>query len=557
MRLKESQTVEFKESTGQLSRALESLCAFANTDLGTVYFGIKEDGNFKGQEISDRTFRKVQQAIFNNIEPNLYPNIFEKYIDGSKILIVELKNAPERPYFLKGRAYKRVGTSNVHLSKSGIELLLYERENPEFNYDRTPASDDEQALNKEKIQWFFSKARAERNLPFDYSPTAIEKLNIYTKGKANIAGVLAFSDNITHYLPTAFVKCALFEGLDKTGRILDHQDIKTDVFLQIDQAENFVLRNIRKSAEINPETMRRESKYEVPYRAIREAIANAVAHRNYQIPSVINVAIFDNRIEIWSPGTLPNGMTMNLLHRPHSSVLRNSTLAELLYLTGYIEQWGTGIQNMKDWMTLNGLPKPEYKQAGIHFVTVLKRHSASEYEEIISDKTGAGMALSWDQVGTKSGLSRDQVKNVLNRCLKPQKLSELIDIFGWRNRTKFRDKFVVPLLKNGLLNMTVPDKPNSRNQKYIVSENGKKWMKENEKASERGLEKASVKMSAKTSVKILEIIRKDSSVSAKKIAEMIGLRVRSVERQLAKMKKEGKIKRVGSAKGGHWEFIEK
>ena len=134
-------------------------------------------------------------------------------------------------------------------------------------------------------------------------------------------------------------------------------------------------------------------------------------------------------------------------------------------------------------------------------------------------------------------------------CLKPQKLSELMEKFGWKDRTKFRDKFVVPLLKNGLLNMTIPDKPNSRNQKYIISENGKKWMKEYEKASERGSEKASVK--------ILEIIRKDSSVSAKKIAEMIGLRVRSVERQLAKIKKEGKIKRVGSDKGGHWEIIEK
>ena len=557
MKFQESQTVELKESTGQLSRALESLCAFANTNLGTVYFGIKDDGTVKGQEISDRTFRKVQQAIFNNIEPNLYPNIFEKDIAGSRILVVELKNAPERPYFLKGRAYKRVGTSNIHLSKTEIELLIYERENPEFHYDRTAISNDEQALNKEKLQWFFNKARAERNLPFDYSPTAIEKLNIYTKDKANIAGILAFGNNITRYFPTAFVKCALFEGLDKTGRILDHQDIKEDVFQQINQAENFVLRNIRKSADINPETGRRESKYEVPYRAIREAVANAVAHRNYQISSAINVAIFDNCIEIWSPGTLPNGMTMDLLHRPHSSVLRNSTLAELLYLTGYIEQWGTGIQNMKDWMTLNGLPEPEYKQTGIHFVTVLKRHLVSKYEEIISDKTSTKTALSWHQVGTKLALSWHQVKNVLNMCLKPQKLSELIEKFGWKDRTKFRGKFVVPLLKNGLLNMTIPNKPKSRNQKYIISENGKKWMKEYEKASERGSEKASVKMSVKTSVKILEIIRKDPSVSAKNIAEMIGLRVRSVERQLAKIKKEEKIKRIGSAKGGHWEIMEK
>ncbi|MCD4692227.1 MAG: ATP-binding protein, partial [Calditrichales bacterium] len=143
MSLKESQTVELKASTGQLSRALESLCAFANTDLGSVYFGIQYDGTLKGQSITDKTFQKVQQTIFNSIEPALSPNIFEQELDGKHILIVELKNAPDKPYFLNGKAYKRVGTSNTYLSKAGIELLMYERKNPEFQYDRTiiPASE--------------------------------------------------------------------------------------------------------------------------------------------------------------------------------------------------------------------------------------------------------------------------------------------------------------------------------------------------------------------------------------------------------------------------------
>jgi len=152
-----------------------------------------------------------------------------------------------------------------------------------------------------------------------------------------------------------------------------HIPIKTNVFAQLNRAENFVLRNIRKQAVVNPATGRRESRYEVPYRAIREAIANAVAHRDYRLASTIDVAIFDDRIEIWSPGELPQGMTLEQLHVPHRSVLRNSTLAELLYLTRYIERWGTGIQNMKEWMAGHGLPEPEFVITGHSIVTVLKR----------------------------------------------------------------------------------------------------------------------------------------------------------------------------------------
>ena len=359
-----------------MKEAMKDICAFANTDLGIVYFGVKDNGAAIGQEISDRTIQKVTTDILSQIEPRLYPNIYPKIIKGKSVLIVEVKNAPERPYFLKGKAYKRVGTSNVYLSKTEIERFFYERENPETHYDRTITDINSSLINQERIEWFFKKATEERNLPVvesnDYLIN-LEKLNALTDNRFTIAGLLAFGFDHTRLLPTTFIKCGVFEGTDKTGRILDHLDIKDDVFRQINLAENFVLRNIRKSAEVNPQSGRRESRYEVPYRAIREAIANAVAHRDYRISSTIDVAIFDDRIEIWSPGTLPVNMTMTLLHQNHPSVLRNSTLAELLYLTGYIERWGTGIQNMKDWMKEENLPEPEYTEIGSHFLTVLKQ----------------------------------------------------------------------------------------------------------------------------------------------------------------------------------------
>ncbi len=352
---------------------MESLCAFANTDLGTVYFGINDDGKPIGINITDSTYRKVQQSVFNSFDPKIYPNIFEKEIDGKPNLIVELKNAPDRPYFVKGKTYKRIGTSNTVLSKVEIERMMYERGNPEFHYDRSPLKSTMADLDHERILWFYRRAHEERNLPLDDTPETMEKLNILTDDRPNVAGILAFGNDILKYFPTSFTRCAVFEGLDKTGRMLDHLDIKTDVFSQIDQAENFVLRNIRKEAEVSNITGRRESRYEIPYRAIREAIANAVAHRDYRISSTVDVAIFDDRIEIWSPGELPQGMTLEKLHQPHTSILRNGTVAEMLYLVRYIEKWGTGIQNMKDWMVEYNLPEPQVTVSGQEYILTLKR----------------------------------------------------------------------------------------------------------------------------------------------------------------------------------------
>jgi len=474
MKYAESQTVELKASISQLSRAMESLCAFANTDVGTVFFGINDDGKPVGIDISDSTYRKVQEALFNSFDPKIYPNIYEVEIDGKQLLLVELKNAPDRPYFVKGKAYKRVGTSNTILSKVEIERMLYERGNPEFHYDRSPVESDMADLNRERIKWFYRRAHAERNLPLDDTPETIDKLNILTDGKPNVAGVLSFGKNIPRFFPTSFTKCAVFEGLDKTGRMLDHLDIKIDVFSQIDQAENFVLRNIRKEAEVNNKTGRRESRYEVPYRAIREAIANAVAHRDYRISATIDIAIFDDRIEIWSPGVLPQGMTLEQLQQPHKSVLRNGTIAELLYLGRYIERWGSGIRNMKEWMILNGLPEPDYEIINSSFITTLYRQSLTPGRHQVGTKSGP----SWDQVGTKLALSWHQVRNVLTLCREPVKIIAIMERFGWKHRTKFRDKFINPLLELELLTMTIPAKPRSKSQQYVATGKGRRLLQE-------------------------------------------------------------------------------
>lgn len=474
-RFRESEETELKKSTAELKQALEDLCAFANAGTGTLYFGISDKGKIAGQEISDNTLKKVSTTILSLIEPRLYPNIYAQKIDGKDILIVEVKNGPERPYFYKGKAYKRVGTTNAYLSRYEIEKYLYERENPVYRFDKTTVKEYKSGVAAKTLRWFLKKAKEERNLPVNLSESKniiLSKLGLLTQDKLNFAGLMAFGKEIQRHFPDTIVKCALFEGIDKTGRILDHIVIKDNIFNQIDYAENFILRNIRKSAWINPQTARREEQYELPYLAIREAIANAVAHRDYRIPSHIDVAIFDDRVEVWSPGGLPLGVKLEDILKKHISALRNPAIAELLYMIGYIERWGTGIDKMNRLMKKYGLVLPEYEEVGGHFVVTFKRkyEPADEVTDQASDQVTPQITPQvTHQVEAQVG---EQVIQILEFCKTPRKKQEILSHIGLKNERKSYLRHIFPLIENGWLSMIYPNTPKHPNQKYVLTQAG-------------------------------------------------------------------------------------
>ncbi|MBU0567100.1 putative DNA binding domain-containing protein [bacterium] len=468
MRFRESEKAELKKSTAELKQALEDLCAFANTGQGTLCFGISDKGEIVGQEISDNTLKRVSTSILSLIEPRLYPNIYTQKIEGKDILIVEVKNGPERPYFYKGKAYKRVGTTNAYLSRYEIEKYLYERENPAYRFDKTTVKEYKAGVAAKTLKWFLKKAKEERNLPVNLSESRniiLGKLGLLTQDKLNFAGLMAFGKEIQRHFPDTIVKCALFEGIDKTGRILDHIEIKDNIFNQIDYAENFILRNIRKSAWINPQTARREEQYELPYLAIREAVANAVAHRDYRMPSHIDVAIFDDRVEVWSPGGLPLGIEMKDLFKKHISVLRNPAIAEVLFLAGYIERWGTGIDKMNGLMQEYELPIPEYEEISGSFVVVFRRKEVSA-----EDRLGTESVPSLSQVGEQVG---EQVFSILKFCNLPRAKKAILAHLNLSNVYLNYKRNIYPLVKKELLKMTISDKPQSSKQRYVITEKGR------------------------------------------------------------------------------------
>jgi predicted HTH transcriptional regulator len=320
-------------------------------------------------------------------------------------------------------------------------------------------------ISQEKVGEFLSRAQQSRGYALGPSTRvrkALAHLNLLDGSLPNNAAVLLFGKQPQRFLASSEVKCLHFHGTEVSKPIPSYQIYKGTVFELVNQSLDFVLSKIARSIGTRVGGPTAPATYEVPPEAVGEAIINAVAHRDYASNASIQVMLFSDRLEVWNPGQLPPSLSPEALRVPHPSIPRNPLIAEPLFLTRYIEKAGTGTLDMIEQCARAGLPPPEFRQNGEQFVQVLWR---PRRDRIISAKTG-------DLVGTKLGLSGDQVE-VLRTCVAEMSISELMDVAGRANRTKFRNSVLKPLMQAGLIEMTIPDRPRSSNQKYRVTERGR------------------------------------------------------------------------------------
>ncbi|MCD6381955.1 MAG: putative DNA binding domain-containing protein, partial [Candidatus Aenigmarchaeota archaeon] len=348
MILKESQKVELKKSLSQLGDALKAICAFLNHKGGKIYFGVDNKGKIIGLQVTDKTLKKISQQIHSRIKPETTPEIKEINIEGKTIIEVKIPEGTNKPYFLNGIAYKRVGTENRPIPPDELKKIILEQKQTRWDEEICEKATIKD-IDEKAVRDFLEKAKRERN--YETQPglkleNILEKLGLMIDNKLTNAAILFFGKNPQKFLPQAEVRCARFKGNDVTSPFIDMKIISGRLTEQIEKAEEFVLFNIKKAAWVEPGVTKRVEKFEYPPEAIREAIVNAICHRDYNSSGNVQIRIFDEKMEIWNPGTLPEGITVESLKKQHLSKPRNRSIARLLFLTKHIEQWGSGTNKM-------------------------------------------------------------------------------------------------------------------------------------------------------------------------------------------------------------------
>ena len=276
------------------------------------------------------------------------------------------------------------------------------------------------------------------------------------------AGVLFFARNVRHFFPQAYITCLLAKGKDKV-HILDRKDFDGGLVADIENALRFIERNTRTAYRI--EGLKRQNIPEYPMKALREAITNAVMHRDWFFDGAnVFVEIYTDRIEVSSPGSLPKGLTLADLGR--KSVRRNALVSGLLHRIDFVEKAGTGIRRIRDEARAQNCPEPQFEANS--FVTVTFRPNPkvrAETEERPMDRAA----------GEVTGEVR--LLRVLSGEMTRQRLQEGL---GLKHENHFREAYLIPALRSGLIEMTIPDKPRSSKQRYRLTAAGSAYLEQTE-----------------------------------------------------------------------------
>ena len=482
----ESRNVEFKVTLPKESeKYTKSIVAFANTQGGKLIFGVDDETRKVVGIDEDELFRmmdSISNAISDSCRPQIVPNIEPQTVDAKTVIVVTVTPGANRPYYLKSKGKDKgtfirvAGTSRPAYPEKVKELELegariYWDELTCIGYEVT----DEMV---KKLCDDILRFRNKMGLPKrDVTLTQLINWKLLKKENDSLMASNAFALMTSDYFSFSKTQCAVFRGTERTV-FLDKREFSGPIYEQIVEATDFVLRNIRLGATIDG-LVRKES-YELPLEAIREMIINAHCHRNLMDDSCIQVAIYDDRLEVTSPGGLYNGLTYEELMNGHSKI-RNRAIANVFNKMGLVESWGTGVKRILCAARDYGLPTPSF-----------------------------------------------------------QVFDDMFRVNLFRN--------VFPLKEQKYVEEA------SEEHRRSIGEALEKHRRNNEKTMEKQQGDSREDLSG-TQKQILELLSKDTRISAKKMAEIIGISSRNIEANIRKLKKCGILVRHGSPKNGYWEIV--
>ena len=357
----ESARLEFKESLP--SSLAKDLVAMANTSGGVILLGVRDDGTVRGVEASNTLRARIQDTA-RKCDPSV--KVLDERVGN--VLAVRVFESEAKPVQCKDGFFRRQGSMTQKLNREEIREFFHSE--GVIRFDLVPCSDFKypEDFDREKFDDWFRRARLTGNSSVEEILVNIDAA-VWMEDRLVFrnAGVLFFAKNVRRFHREAFITCLLGRGTDKV-HILDRKDLAGGIVSDIEGAMAFIERNTRTAYRING--LAREDVHEYPMDALREAIANAVMHRDWFFYGAnVFVEIYSDRIEVSSPGSLPKGLIPAELGS--RSIRRNGLIADLLHRIGFVERAGTGIRRIKDGAKAISCPEPEFEAD--NFVTVIFR----------------------------------------------------------------------------------------------------------------------------------------------------------------------------------------
>ena len=377
---KETETLEYKKTTGEMKEAMISIASILNKHgVGTVYFGVKPNGDVVGQEVSESSLRSVSRAIYENIKPQIYPAVTEVVLEQKHLIKVEF-SGENTPYSAAGRYYLRTADEDREIEPEKLRAFFSANKYKE-KWEKGKSDASVKQIDKSAVKSFWQNAVAVGRLPEGkYTcPAILNRFGLVCDDNLTNAGEVLFGNTCPVSL-----KAGIF-ATDEKLTFLDMRLFEDNVYNLLRIAEEYILKNIRWRSEITG--AEREEIPEIPVAVVREVLANGFAHSIYNGRTTHEICIHPGMVTIYSPGEYASR------HKPEEyirnnveSEVRNATIAKILYLNKSIEQFGSGFKRIHSLCADAGLTYSyENSENGFKFVIFRPKLRSDIRSDIRSD----------------------------------------------------------------------------------------------------------------------------------------------------------------------------
>ena len=498
LHLGESKNVEFISSSKSIKEIGPMICGFLNFSGGYIIYGVDNEGKIIGIRESDPSIvKKFKNNISELISPKAVIFLQIQSLDGKKILKIEVPSGLDKPYAFENVIYLRHKQKTEKATIAEIrEIISLNQIEPERWERRFSTADIEKDLNINEIRATVKSATNKGELTFNdpnNQVTILEDLSVSKYGRLTNAGDVLFGANPALRHPQIRVRAAYFAANKTINKVEDMKSFEGPLVPLLEEVYGFILRNTPTTLHFSPNSLERQNKPLYPPEAIREGLINAFAHRDYsEFSGGISVHIYPNRLEIRNTGKFLQGVTLGKLKIGHISVLRNPDIAHVLYLRNFMEKVGRGSLLIQEYCSDYNLPAPQWSQDDIG---VTLTFFAPTHQKAKTRKPAA--LVSRTQEGTQEGTLERGTK-VVDAFASgtpdvPQKFIRLLEILltnelsrrdiqkrlSLKDAENIRTSYLKPALQKKLIELTIPDKPHSENQKYRITTHGRDVLKRN------------------------------------------------------------------------------